>query len=65
MKPMVAPATKARKGMSVKAVLSRRERTLGGWARSFITKRGIRRVAKAMKPRTRTDQAKPMRGRRR
>jgi hypothetical protein len=45
--------------------LSRRERTLGGWARSFITKRGIRRVAKAMKPRTRTDQAKPMRGRRR
>lgn len=57
--------TKVMNGKSRKAVESMRERALGGCTRVFITALGMRSVARAMNPSTRTDQPKPIRGRRR
>jgi len=48
-------------GASVNAAQSMRARAFGGLKRIFISAIGSSRVPSAMKPMTRTDQAKPMR----
>lgn len=60
MKPTKEPMVKTTKGADLKAVQSMRARLAAGRTRGFITMLGIRRVARIMKPITRTDQPNPM-----
>lgn len=60
MNPTKVPAVKTMKGADLKAVQSIRARLAAGRTRGFITILGIRRVARVMKPITRTDQPNPI-----
>lgn len=60
MKPVKQPMAKTMKGADLKAVRSMRARLAAGRTRGFITRLGIRRVMRVMKPIIRTDQLNPM-----